>query len=178
MKVGYILLCAFFVYAVWDSVSKNSETDFKSKRLECHANSTVFEGVIKESLLHQLQSKIKSVDENIKVSISTRKSKYMPSKLFEHVKVDKVKNEFETLLQNKISKPYGNIAIEVIIHENDKDDPNKKNPKSKLFAGYIEFHYSYKNERVYMVQIDFFNEKGKDISQVLQCGLQSVKTIK
>lgn len=176
-KYIYIIFTAALLFLIGKSIYEQiNKTGAKSLRLECHKNSTVFEKVLKPELLEKLQKDIEKG--NIKVDIQIEKAKYMESKLFNHVDPQKVKKEFITLLNYKTLDKKTKNSVNILIYENDKNDPGKKTPKSKLYAGYLVFSFKVDNTLVYKLQIDFFDHQGKDISKVLKCALKSISTIK
>lgn len=175
-KVIYIILTTALLILIGQSIYKQlNKTGAKAVRLECHKSSTVFEKVIKKDFLKQLKSDINTG--NIKVNISVEKAKYTESSLFSFVDPQKIKNEFEKLLNSNINNN-SNSSVDILIYENDKGDPGKKTAKSKLYAGYLVFSFKYNNKLTYKLQIDFHDHEGKDITKVLKCALKSIKTIK
>lgn len=175
-KYIYLSIAAILIFFIGQSIYKQiNKTGAKSARLECHKNSTVFEKVLKQELLAQLQEDIKKG--NIKVNIEIEKAKYMESKLFEYVDPQIVKKQFIDLLKSDQNKETKN-SVNILIYENDKNDPGKKTDKSKLYAGYLVFSFKAGNTLVYKLQIDFWDAQGKDIPKVLQCAIKSILTIK
>eukprot|EP01156_Anaeramoeba_ignava_P006593 Anaeramoba_ignava/a349064_22.p2 GENE.a349064_22~~a349064_22.p2 ORF type:complete len:178 (+),score=6.66 a349064_22:827-1360(+) len=175
-KYIYIIAAAVLVFFIGQSVYQQvNKKSAKASRLECHKNSTVFEKVLNQNLLAQLQNDIKNGE--IKVNINIEKAKYMKSKLFDFVDPENVQTEFAKLAGQKASADEPNSSVDILIYENDKNDPGKKTEKSKLYAGYLVFSFKVGNTLVYKLQIDFLDHEGKDISKVLECGLKSVLTI-
>jgi hypothetical protein len=175
-KYIYIVLIIFFIGAIgksiYDQLNKKSP---KATRLECQKYSTVFERVLKPKLLKEFQLNFKNGEVNVNIEIE--KAKYMKSKLFEYLDANAVKNDFIKIAGlNDQGKNYPS-SIDILIYENDKKDPGKKTPKSKLYAGYLIFSVKVNNSLVYKVQIDFLDEKGEDTQKVLQCAVKSIQTI-
>jgi hypothetical protein len=176
-KYIYIIIIAVLAFFIGQSIYQQiNKTSAKASRLECHKNSTVFEKVLKPELLSRLQNDIKNG--KIKVNINIEKAKYMESKLFNFVDPQNVKKEFEDLIKKKTSMDSISSNVDILIYENDKNDPGKKTQKSKLYAGYLVFSFKVGNTLVYKLQIDFLDHEGKDIPKVLECALESVQTIK
>lgn len=69
------------------------------------------------------------------------------------------------------------LIIDYFIYENDKKDPGKKTAKSKLYAGYLVFHFLIADEKVYRLQIDFMDMQGKDIEEKIQCMMKSILSL-
>ena len=173
-KYIYITIILLFLGMLGNSIYQEiHKKESKSARLVCHKNSTVFERVFKPKELIDLQKSIKNG--NIKVTTEIEKSKYMNSTLFQYLDQNKVKNDFKRLLVG--TNQNANTLVNILIYENDKKDPGKKNAKAKLYAGYLVFSFSVNNKLIYKLQIDFFDKKGKDIPKILECGLQSILTL-
>jgi hypothetical protein len=158
--------------SVYDQVNKKGA---KAQRLECHKDSTVFEKVNNNELLKLLQEDLKQG--NVTVSIQSEEAKYMESKLFEYVDENAVKQEFINYAKLQNTDLNNRSSINILIYENDKEDPGKKTPKSKLYAGYLVVSAKVDNKLAYKLQIDFFDHQGKDISKLLQCVVESIQTI-
>lgn len=156
-----------------------SKESANSKRLQCQMKSTTFERVIRPELMNQLQ---KSIENNsAKVSIDIEKAKYMESRLFYYVKpevvLEQIKEKIKTYNKNKINLK-DNVTIDVLIYENDKDDPGKKSEKAKVYAGYLVFSCKVDKKLVYKIQIDFMDHEGLDIQNKISCAIDSIMTIK
>lgn len=170
--ISIILIAAFFLgKSIYEQINKKTA---KTVRIECHKNSTVFEKVLKPQLLENLQNDIKKGD--LSVSIEIEKAKYMQSELFKYVNPQNVKEQFESIA--KIKNNESKNKVNILIYENDKNDPGKKTAKSKLYAGYLVFSFKVENALVYKLQIDFFDLEGKDIQKVLECAYESIISIK
>lgn len=166
-----VVVLAILAQSIYTQVNKKTD---KSFRIECHKSTVVFEKILNKDLIQTLKKQINSGD--FTISIKEEPSKYMKSKLFDFVDSKKIKDEFSSLLkqQNDTNKKG---SIEIIIYENDKEDPGKKSPKSKLYAGYLVFSFKSDNSLVYKLQIDFKDEKGKDIPKILVCAKESFFTL-
>jgi hypothetical protein len=177
-KYIYIIVITFLVVAIGNSVYQQvNKKSAKSVRLECHKNSTVFEKLLKAELLDKLQSDIKNG--NLKVTIDTERSKYMESKLFDFISKEKIEQDVQKLLnKNSLTTDDPISSVNILVYENDKDDPGKKTKKSKLYAGYLVFSFKVDKSLVYKLQIDFFDHEGKDIEETLKCGFKSLLTLK
>ncbi len=99
----------------------------------------------------------------------------MKSKLFQSLDIKNVEDGFLRLFPKQKNPP--NTKIELFIYENDKLDPNKKNKKSKLYEGYLLFNFSHKNNPTYKIQLDFYEKKGKDMPELLQCAKKSALSL-
>lgn len=176
---GVILLIgAILADGIIDKMSFSKKSD-NSKRLECQMKSTTFERVIRPELIETLQKGIEN--NSAVVNINIDKAKYMPSRLFYHVKPEVVKLQIEekikTYNKNKIDLK-DNITINVLIYENDKEDPGKKSEKAKLYAGYLVFSCLVNNQLAYKIQIDFMDNEGLDIPSKISCAIDSIMTLK
>jgi hypothetical protein len=158
--------------SIYDQMNKQGA---KATRLECHENSTVFEKVNSPQLFKLFQQDFKAG--KVSVSIESEKAKYMESKLFEYVDQDEVKQQFIKFANLSTDGLDNRSTLHILIYENDKEDPGKKTPKSKLYAGYLVLSAKVDNKLVYKFQIDFFDHQGKDIPKVLQCAIKSIQTM-
>ena len=157
------------------SFSKKSAS---SKRLQCQTKSTTFERVIRPELIPLLQSALENEDYTLNIDIE--KSKYMVSRLFHFVDPNKVQEQIETKIKtyNKDKKDLKeDITINVLIYENDKEDPGKKTEKAKTYAGYLVFSCKVNNQLAYKIQIDFMDIEGLDIPHKISCAIDSIMTI-
>jgi len=170
--IAGILTIFFFYLIVTDSMSQNSA---KIARLACHTKSTTFEYVYKKELVKSMQDAIKSA--NVQIKSKFKLSEYMPTKLANQISLVQV----DEMIQKQIDSHVGTtknidntLLIDYFIYENDKEDPGKKTAKSKLYAGYLVFHFLLEDVKVYRLQIDFMDIQGKDIEEKIQCMMKSV----
>ncbi|QOG11901.1 hypothetical protein [Arcobacter sp. FWKO B] len=145
----------------------------KSSRIECHKNVTVFERVYNNEKINAIQEFIK--DGTFEISLKAEPSKYMKSQLFNYVDSQAVKEYIQnsfglTTLDNA-------LKINVLLYENDKEDPGKKSAEAKMYAGYLMFDFYLENEMIYKVQIDFMDMQGNDINKTIDCIKQSILSI-
>ena len=179
MKYLYYAFIALFIYIAGNGIyTQFLKKSPRADRLECQKNVIFYEGLKNKNLMSQAKKALLSYNYDINSSIV--KSKYMPSKLFEYVD----KDEIDKILVKKINSlnyekgKTQKLHIKYEIWENDKDHPGKKNPKSKLFTGYIVFEFYLQNRLVYYSQVDFMDKKGKDIPTRLDCILKAFLTKK
>jgi hypothetical protein len=146
-------------------------------RLACQTKSIVYEKVFKPELFKNMQNSIKAG--NFSLNTTILKSQYMESHLFEYVDKEKVQEDFLNKLLVLKDSTHSNekSSIELTIYENDKLDPGKKTPKSKLYAGYLIFEFKFGSELVYKIQVDFMNLEGKDIDEKLSCAIESLMSL-
>ncbi|MGB5507028.1 MAG: hypothetical protein WBM70_10125 [Sulfurovum sp.] len=168
----FIVLIGFFVF------QKTAHKGPNAQRIACHKNSIVFEKVYNHNLLQKVQNAIHTGAYNLSSSIE--EAKYMPTRMFTHVKLEEVDNLVHNALKKykTLSSTVGdNVDIDYYIYENDKADPGKKTAKSKLYAGYLHFTFAYQGKKVYAIQIDFMDMEGKDISQRVDCAIKFIMTV-
>ncbi|MEA3354343.1 MAG: hypothetical protein U9Q33_11060 [Campylobacterota bacterium] len=177
-KYIYIIISVLLIGTIGNSIYKQmNKKSAKAARILCHKNSTVFEKLLKPNLLTKLQADIKNG--NIIVTVEEEKAKYMKSRLFDFVNKNEIKDKFEKLLNIKDTVSSKDItSVNILIYENDKEDPGKKTKKSKLYAGYLVFSFKVDKTMVYKLQIDFMDHEGKDIPKILECALKSINTLK
>lgn len=165
----------FIAVAIYDEVNKSGA---KAQRLACHKESVVFERLVQPEMLLQVQDAIRA--DNVTLKIKTLPSKYMKSRLFKHVDIDKFRqNNIDTIESyvRKSDEGESKTTLELTIYENDKDDPGKKTPKSKLYAGYLIYAFLVNNKLVYKIQIDFFDKNGKDFPKQIKCAFASLMSL-
>jgi hypothetical protein len=144
----------------------------KSFRLGCHKEVTTFERLYEPSYLVELKEALQQSDFQFKITIA--KSHYMLTRIDSYMP----KEKFEQLLETTFGKPKGGrLSVNVLLYENDKDDPKKRTKKAKLYAGYLQMSFYIEQKRIYTVQIDYMDAMGKDIKKRLECALHSVKTL-
>lgn len=179
MKYLYTTLTLLFVAAIgYISFGAKNNTSGKSERLACHKKSVVFEKVYDETLLKQAKDTLYSG--KYELTSSVQKSVHMKTRMFEYVDlkdVDKLVNDAIADYKTKVSKSDDKVVLDYYIYENDKADPGKKTAKSKLYAGYLHFTLTYNGKRVYAVQVDFMDLKGKDIHKSVACAIKSIVTL-
>lgn len=153
-------------YSIYEHENKKS---IKSHRVSCHKSTTTFERVLDRKYVKDIQNALQNGDYSLHVE--ELPSEYMPTRLFEFVDKADIKNRFINLF----SKPNGkDIKVQIFIYENDKLDPKKQTKKSKLYEGYLLFNFKYKNSDIYKLQLDFYDNKGKDIPKLLTCAKESL----
>jgi len=175
IKIAVALLLLFFLgLSVFEQITK---TGAKASRLSCHTKSTVFEKVHKPSLLKELQNALRSTQTEI--SVEALKAVYMPSKLFEYIELEDVRQrtkvEFERFIHSSTTQRQAKISI--VVYENDKLDPGKKNEEAKRYAGYLIYRYYLGSELVYQIQVDFMDPQASDLGEKIACAVESVMSL-
>ena len=170
-----LVTVVFFYILATDVMNQKSA---KTARLECHTRSTTFEYVYKKELVKTMQDAIKSG--NVEIRSKFRLSEYMPTQLANHISLEQV----DAMIQKQIDSHKDTtkngakkLLIDYFIYENDKEDPGKKTAKSKLYAGYLVFHFLLESEKVYRIQIDFMDLQGKDIEEKVNCTINSILSL-
>lgn len=152
----------------------------KAARLTCQKGSVVFERIVDQELLEKLQNRVKS-GADVSFELHAQKSKYMPTKFFDIYDIEMLK---EATLQ--AMKPYetqaqkdGNksIVIDILVYENDKEDPGKKSAEAKVYAGYLVYSFIIEQKTVYKIQIDFMESDGSDINTKVACAVESLMSL-
>lgn len=178
MKWMNLLMVAVIIIVIAIAIESLTPKKPNAQRLACHKRTVVFEKVYKPVLVKEMQDALHAGDFKIKSEVL--KSKYMSSKLFDYVKLEEVDNMVQNNIATYKTSPSGNenkLIIDYFIYENDKNDPGKKTQKSKLYTGYLRFDLLYEMHKVYYVQVDFMDLKGKDIKQSVACAIESIMTI-
>ncbi len=167
-----LLVLTFGAIGIYQELTKPSIT---ALRLTCHKETTTFERPYGTKA--EIQTAQRLLQEGAySITASAQPSKYMKSRLFESVSLAQT----DTILRNLLAPPKtseNNVSINYAIYENDKMDPGKKSPKSKLFEGYVTFEYRLEKKLIYKVQIDFMDPQGKDISRRIECAVASFMSI-
>jgi len=176
-KYFVALVTVFFFYILFTDVTEHKGAN--KERLACHTRSTTFEYVYNKELVERMQDAIKSG--KVEIRSKFKLAEYMPTQLANHISLAQV----DALIQKQIdlhkTTPENNdkkLLIDYFIYENDKADPGKKTAKSKLYAGYLVFHFHIEGEKVYRIQIDFMDLQGKDIEEKVGCVFDSVMSLK
>lgn len=179
MKYIYTTLTLLLVLAIgYYSFGSKKNTSGKAQRLACHKETVVFERVYDDTLLKQAKDSLQSG--NYELISSVQKSVHMQTRMFEYVDIKEVDTLVKDTIENyktKASKTDDRVVLDYYIYENDKADPGKKTAKSKRYAGYLHFVLTFNGKRVYAVQVDFMDLKGKDIDKSVQCAIKSVMTL-
>ncbi|RLA69117.1 MAG: hypothetical protein DRG24_08995 [Epsilonproteobacteria bacterium] len=165
----------FFAEGIYSQINKKGA---KSARLPCHNKAVVFERLYAPELL--ASSKEALLSGHYVLSSSVKKATFMKSKLFEYVnlkEVDTMVTEAIATKQHLKNVSDEKLYITYYIYENDKKDPGKKTPKSKLYAGYLHFTFEMNGKKIYINQSDFMDLQGKDISKSVQCVIESFLTL-
>lgn len=173
-KIIYSIIVIGLVLVVGNSIYQQMNKKVaKSSRIDCHKSVTVFERVYNKEALKTVQ---KSIEDGVfEVSFKTEASKYMQSQLFNHIDTDEIKKYINDTFGFKSSS--NEVKINVLLYENDKLDPGKKNDEAKVYAGYLMFDFYLGNVMIYKIQIDFMDMQGKDINKTIDCIKQSVLSI-
>ncbi len=173
-----LLLLGLVGSAIYEQTTKD-KVPGKAKRLECHKKTTAFERGYGDEDIQKAQKAL--LNGNYQIISGVDKSTYMESTLFNFVDMSKLDKYLNEVLQKRIIKKE-NIKDEAIrvnykVYENDKEDPKKKSDNCKLFRGYVVMKFINQNNKVvYQIQIDFMDQKGKDIPNTLECALESFLT--
>lgn len=173
-KIIFIIVVVTVFVVIGESIyAQINKKKLSSARLQCHKQTTTFEKIFDKNHIKDLQDSLKKG--SFLVTLTTQPSVFMPSDLFNHLQKDKlirtIKDEFGFKNEDKSAK------IDILLYENDKLDPKKKSPKAKLYEGYLLFNFQFNDATVYKVQLDFYEEKGEDIPQIISCAKNSIMTL-
>ncbi len=178
MKYIYTILVLMIAFVVGIFLFQQSvHTGANSQRIECHKTYTVFERIYNDTLLKNVKDALYAGEYELNSSI--KKAKFMPTRLFNYVHlsdVDQLVKDAISAYKKSTQKTDDKVTIDYYIYENDKADPGKKTQKSKLYAGYLRFTFTYQGIKVYAVQVDFMDPQGRDIDKSVQCAIESVVT--
>lgn len=179
MKYIYTILTLLLIAGIgFFSFQGNAKKSAKAQRLACHKKSVVFEKVYADTLLKKVQNALYAGE--YKLTSRVQKSEYMKTRMFEYVdlkEVDKLVANTIAQYKTETSMTTDKVGVDYYIYENDKADPGKKTAKSKLYAGYLRFTFTYNGKRVYSVQVDFMDLEGKDIDKSVKCAIESIVTL-
>jgi len=165
--LGVVLIIANSIY---QQINKKVA---KSSRIDCHKNVTVFERVYNTEEIKNVQKNIENG--SFDIVLKTEPSKYMQSQLFNYVDSNIINQYINDSFGFKSSSD--ELKINVLLYENDKLDPGKKNDEAKAYAGYLMFDFYLNNTMIYKIQIDFMDMQGRDIGRTIDCIKQSVLSI-
>ncbi|DAB34772.1 MAG TPA: hypothetical protein CFH82_03395 [Sulfurospirillum sp. UBA12182] len=178
-KILLWLIIAIVTFYLAQAIYIKLNSSAKAKRLPCHKEVVVFEKLYEKGLLHKIQEALSRGD--LTLEVKAQKALYMDSTLFTHITTEEIEDlikkslkKYEKSLHVKDKK----LFLDVIVYENDKLDPGKKTPESKLYRGYLVFNFLYEQNLIYKVQIDFMDEYAKDIEKRVDCALHSLMSYK
>jgi hypothetical protein len=173
-----IFLASIILFVSYGVITKLNDKGARAYRIDCHKEIVVFESVYDKEKLKKVKELIFSG--NFKIKSHIRLSKYMDTQMAKYVNMEEIDKMLISKLNQNVDNKKENkekAVIDYYVYENDKDDPGKKTPKSKLYAGYLHFDYRLNNKSIYRFQIDFMDLKGKDIEKRLNCTIKSLKSI-
>lgn len=163
----YSLILAIIGILGYSAFKEATKVGAKSKRLACHQNVTVFEKIHLPKFLEDFRAK----DAKLSASLELIPSKYQASQLFDTIPKSQIQahiiEHFNADFESKLP-----LHVKIIIMENDKLDPGKKNADAKSFLGYIRASFYKENALVYQIQIDFLEPNG--IKKALLCARDSI----
>ena len=172
---AFALIVLFFAATgIYQQVNKKGAN---ISRIPCQKEMVAFERIYHPELLEH--SKAALLSGNYELASYVKKAKYMKSRLFDYVNLKDVdKLVAEAIDQRKQAAVVSDrkLHITYYIYENDKEDPGKKTPKSKLYAGYVHFTFKIDGRKVYVNQMDFMDLQGKDIHKRVDCAIESFIT--
>lgn len=178
----YIIYLSVFIGLVFlaQGLYKHINTSYKLKALPCQKEVVVFDRVYEKKLLAPIIEQIYMG--NFQTYITAQKAIYTKSDLFEYVQIDAVKNLIDNELNRYLDKALHvekkPLHVNVLLYENDKNDPGKKNEEAKVYRGYLVFSFILENVLVYKVQIDFMDYEGKDIQKRVSCAIETLLSYK
>lgn len=178
MRYVWIAVIVVLVGIIGQSIYKEvTKTGAKSVRLACHKKSTVFEKVVAPELLEELKENLKH--SHLSVSVREQRSHYAPSQLFEYISVGDVLalTKKEIAKHQSTLKPMKQVVVDVLVYENDIQDPGKKNLDAKLYAGYLVYSFMLDEKLVYKIQVDFMNKEAKDVPDRVACAVESLMSL-
>lgn len=166
-----VFIVGFIAYGIYQEATK---TGAKSVRVTCHKKTTVFEKVAHPELIKELQENIKH--SHLSVNVKDQRAKYAPSQLFNYISLDDVLSLTKSALKKYQGdlQPMKKASVDVLIYENDIEDPGKKTLESKLYAGYLVYSFLLDDVLVYKIQLDFMNKEAKDVPERIECAVESL----
>lgn len=174
-KYIYSIVIMLFIYLASSEIYKQTnKKTAKTSRIECQSKSITFERIYDKDKIDIIKENL--LTGNFILETSIIKSTYMVSQIDNYLKIDKLNNLIKKIV-GESKKPNLPMNINFILRENDKEDPAKKSPKSKLFMGYIRVTFDIDNKTVYSIQSDFKDSMGKDINNRIECIFNSLKSL-
>jgi hypothetical protein len=175
--IGLFILTYIF-YSAYLEMTKPTKSA-TAKRVACQAQTTTFENVYKKELINDAIMALENGEYNVKSHMEY--SKYMQSHLVNILSLEQANETLQEIL-NTIHPPLNSLnaplLIDYYVYENDKDDPKKKNKSGKKYAGYVHFEFKYNNQLIYKIQTDYMDIDAKDLSQRMQCAIDSFLSLK
>lgn len=171
-----ITIVLFVGYGIFTKINSNNKK--KEKRINCQKETITFENIVDKTLILEGIKLLKS--NNYIINSRIELSKYMESKILNYIS----KKQSDKILKNSIdkikkdSKPSNKkLYIDYYIYENDKQDKGKKSDKAKLYAGYLVFEFKLNKKLIYKIQTDYMKIDTSDISERMDCVIESFITI-
>ena len=166
----YALVLALIGLLGYSAYKEATKPGAKAKRLPCHERVTVFERVHEVKSLADFQSKSALMSASVELIPSTHQA----PELFDIIP----QSQIESLVVEHLGVELGvqnPLHVKIMVMENDKLDPNKKNDDAKSFLGYVRASYYKQNALIYQIQVDFLEPNG--IGQALKCIDESLKSL-
>lgn len=171
-KVLLWSVAAFILGAFAMGLYEQASATCKASRVPCQNNTTTFERIYKKELIASVQKALRQG--NSELHMRFQEASYMEPILFERVTQESISKLFKDTFEFSDS---GDVSVDVLVYENDKKDPGKKSKKAFLYAGYFAVGFSYKDELVYKVQVDFMDDYGADMKERIECVKASVMSL-
>ncbi|MGB6328827.1 MAG: hypothetical protein WBF48_07855 [Halarcobacter sp.] len=178
-----ISIVLFFGYGIYQNLDQAKIK--KELRVSCQKKTTTFENISNKELIPKAIELLKS--NNYKVISRIEFSKYMETKILNHISIEQADNFLENSIkkiaktqktQDEINPSNEKLIIDYYIYENDKEDKGKKSEKAKLYAGYLVFEFKLENKLIYKIQADYMKMDTSDIPERMDCIIKSFITLK
>lgn len=174
LPIVVIILFSYIFYIIFTQ----AEISTKSKRVECQSKTTTFEKIFVEEPVQEALNLFLS--NNYKIKSSIKYSKYMESHLVNILSKEQADENLVKIIEKYVENKTPNdkkVLIDYYIYENDKNDPDKKGDKSKLYAGYLMLEFKLDNTLIYKIQTDYMDIDAKDIEERMDCAINSFVSI-
>ncbi len=146
----------------------------KSDRLACHTEVTVFErwrtAEAREAPREALQAG------NYRLRGEQRFAQHMPTRLKGALSDEAIEEILIEAIGRAPQPEQSPLEIHWGLVEDDKEDPNKRNPPRQHFAGYLLASFVYDGQEVYRILIDYLEYDASDLPVRAECLIESFLT--
>lgn len=171
-KVLYVSLGAFVALLIYGAYQEATKSGPNTTRLACQEHHSTFERLHGPHLVRAFQKAYERG--SARMDITLEPSKHMPPTLFSTLSHGEIM-EMATAGLALTPSQHSLLHVKLLVYENDKADPNKKNEAAKRYLGYIKASFYMEEELVYQIQMDFM--ESSQIKKRLACMRHSVLTL-
>lgn len=179
-KFAILFVVAVVGYFILAGLPKKANPNARLSKLPCQKEVVVFERVYDIASLEKVLQYIG--EGSFDIGIREDRAIHSKSNLFEYLNILDVKEMIQNSLlrysTRELNQEKKNLHVDVVVYENDKDNPGKKTPASKLYRGYLVISFLLEKDLIYKVQIDFMDFEAKDVPKRVDCAIDTLMQYK